>query len=303
MHSGFRPLLAATIETTDQFEKLNYPMIGSPKVDGVRIVCHHTLGPVTRSLKPVKNLHIRALLAADELKFFDGEVTLGPPNGQSVFNDTIRATQTHDGAPDITYHVFDTYGIGINEYRSRLANTADRIKHLNTQPAFGFVQMLEWVYLDGPGAVAAYEAKQVEAGYEGIMLRHIQGRYKFGRSTLKEQILLKLKRWQDDEAEVIGFEALQRNQNVQTRNNLGLAERSTHKAGKVDDSLLGKLLVSHHTFGRFSIGSGLDVALREEIWNNQEKYLGKQVTFKYMPYGSIDAPRFPIFKCFRDPDV
>ncbi len=46
----FRPLLAATIENNEQLGALAYPMIASPKVDGIRIVVHPALGPVTRSL-------------------------------------------------------------------------------------------------------------------------------------------------------------------------------------------------------------------------------------------------------------
>jgi DNA ligase-1 len=131
------------------------------------------------------------------------------------------------------------------------------------------------------------------------MLRDPQGIYKSGRSTLKQQILIKLKRLCDDEATIIGFEALNRNQNPKTLDAFGLAKRSSVSANKVPDNLLGKLQVRSTTFGDFSIGSGFDVDLRTHIWNNQEAYLGKVVCFKYQKVGTIVAPRHPIYKGLR----
>jgi len=59
----------------------------------------------------------------------------------------------------------------------------------------------------------AFEAACLRDGFEGVMLRSPSGRYKFGRSTLKENLLLKLKRFEDAEAQIIGFEELSHNAN------------------------------------------------------------------------------------------
>ena len=48
-----------------------------------------------------------------------------------------------------------------------------------------------------------YEKRILEDGFEGVMLRSPLGKYKMGRSTLKEGILLKLKRFEDAEATVV----------------------------------------------------------------------------------------------------
>ena len=50
----------------------------------------------------------------------------------------------------------------------------------------------------------------------------------------------------------------------------------------------------------FSCGSGLNDALRDEIWKNQSKYLGKLVKYKYMSKGIKELPRHPVFIGFRD---
>ena len=71
------------------------------------------------------------------------------------------------------------------------------------------------------------ESACLEFGYEGIMLRDPNGTYKFGRSTARDNILLKVKRFLDDEAEVIGIEEKMSNQNVAEKDNFGRTERSS----------------------------------------------------------------------------
>jgi DNA ligase-1 len=52
----------------------------------------------------------------------------------------------------------------------------------------------------------------------------------------------------------------------------------------------------------FNIGSGMDHTLRKQIWDNRDKYIGKIVKYKYLPVGTIDAPRHPVFLGLRDKD-
>jgi DNA ligase-1 len=138
-------------------------------------------------------------------------------------------------------------------------------------------------------------------GYEGAMLRAPHGIYKFGRSTLKEGHLIKLKPFEDDEAEVIGFEEQCRNDNEATTNELGRTRRSSHKENRVPRGTLGALVLRHSTFGDFNLGTGFDSALRQEIWHNRTKYLGKLVKFRYQAIGMKDKPRIPSFLGFRHP--
>jgi DNA ligase 1 len=296
---NFRPTLAASLDDGDP-SKLQFPMVASPKIDGIRVVCHPTFGPVTRSLKPVSNGYVRRRLSDPELQGLDGEITVGPNCGPNVFADTTGAIRASGGSPAFTYWVFDE--IRYQEpYQTRLTRMSSRLFDLlNSGEVPNVVQVLESETVYCMEDVEAYEEHCLKQGFEGIMLRSPLGKYKFGRSTFKEQILIKVKRFKDDEAIIVGFEALQRNQNEQVRNALGLAERSSHKEGRVTDNLLGTLKVTHPAFGEFGIGSGFDISLREQIWSNQDHYLGKQVTFKYQPIGTVDKPRFPIFMRFRE---
>src|SRR5690606_8348078 len=71
-----------------------------------------------------------------------------------------------------------------------------------------------------------YERVTVDAGFEGLILRDPNGPYKYGRSTAREGWMLKLKRFKDSEAEVIGVEEEMHNGNEAKVNALGLTERS-----------------------------------------------------------------------------
>jgi DNA ligase-1 len=78
----------------------------------------------------------------------------------------------------------------------------------------------------------AFEADCLRDGFEGVMLRSPSGRYKFGRSTLKENLLLKLKRFEDAEAQIIGFEGLSHNANeTSSEHQNGALTRPTRSQG------------------------------------------------------------------------
>ena len=92
------------------------------------------------------------------------------------------------------------------------------------------------------------------------------------------------------------------NTNKKTINSLGLSSRSSHKENLIGKDTLGKFILKcskwKEPFG-CGTGKGLTDKLRKEIWRNKNKYEGMVVTFKYQKYGSIDAPRMPIFLRFR----
>lgn len=299
--AGFRPLLSATIEDVSL---LRFPLIASPKLDGIRLVLHPTLGPVTRSLKPVRNKYVRMILADPALWGLDGEVVVGEPTAPDVFNKTTSGVMSEAGTPDFTFLAFDYIGrdTGLMKlpFEFRYSELQKVIQEYNAAVPESRIYSVYHTTISDPLELDWHEHRWIDEGYEGMMLRDPKGPYKCNRSTFKEHILMKLKRFADDEAVVTGFEELLRNQNEPVKNELGFTERSDHQANKVPANMLGKLVVYHPKWGEFRIGSGFDVALREEIWNNKEKYKGRLVTFKYQSHGVIDKPRIPIFKGFRE---
>lgn len=290
-----KPMLASAIETEDQIDnKLNYPLIASPKLDGIRIIVRDEDGPVTRSLKQIPNRFTRNYLTKKEFVGVDGEIIVGPYNHPNVYNATTSGVMSHEGEPDFKLYVFDHVQETI-PYSERLIRAHDFV----ACAADPRIVPLEYTYVHSPTELRGYEDRMILQGFEGIMLRNPKGLYKYGRSTFREQGLLKLKRFTDDEAEIIGFEEKLHNENEAKINELGFTERASKKEFLVPAGTLGALIVHHSFFGEFRIGSGFDDATRSHIWNNQELYKGSNVTFKYQKAGVLDKPRFPIYKGLR----
>src|ERR1700733_10185662 len=73
----FRPLLSAKIEDEADFLKLKFPLIVSPKIDGIRVIVLER-SAVTRKLKEVPNRSIhRRLNMCPKAWDLDGEITFG----------------------------------------------------------------------------------------------------------------------------------------------------------------------------------------------------------------------------------
>src|SRR5260370_36968268 len=182
---GFRPLLAASIDNEEQLKTLSYPMVASPKIDGIRVLCHPTLGPCTRSLKPVRNKYVNSVLSNPLLRWLDGEVVVGPISAIDVFNRST-AIMAGDGEPPFTYWGFDSFLNKDTTYVYRLSNVHEAVGMLGP-PGELVVKTLPFLQVHSPLDILRCEEQWLSQGFEGVMLRSPSGRYKFNRSTLKEQ--------------------------------------------------------------------------------------------------------------------
>lgn len=292
----FKPLLAAAVKE-DQIDKLKFPLLASPKLDGIRVMVRDGV-LVSRNLKPIRNKHCQKLFAKKEYEGFDGELIVGRPNDKEVFRSTSSGVMSEDGEPKVTFWVFDMIDKPEMDFNTRIGTLAELS---NIWPKE--VKLVPHVLVENIDDLNQYEQECVDFKFEGVMLRSLLGKYKNGRSTFNESILLKLKRFIREEAIIIGFKERMHNANEATTNALGHTERSTHKENMVPRGDLGALLVEHYKNNEmeFEIGTGFNDALRKEIWENQEKYLNSIVTFEHFQYGEYDKPRFPVFIGFRDP--
>lgn len=307
-----RPMLAAHFEDEELLDlpaalakHINFPVLASPKIDGIRFLVVDGQAQ-SRSGKPLPNRQFQEFIYdhRHELESCDGEVVTGldpactdTSNG-TLFNRTQSHIMSRDALGDFSLHFFDKFAQPDFPFRFRTHSASSHVLALKHPK----VHYVKHTILNSPEEVVQYEEAALLAGYEGIMLRNPFASYKYGRSTLKQQGLVKIKRFVDDEAVVVGFVPLARNTNPIVLDAFGLAKRSSHQAGKVADELLGKLIVKHSKYGEFCVGSGFDMNTREIVWNRKEDYLGRIVTFKYQPHGTMNAPRAPIFKGFRSRD-
>jgi DNA ligase-1 len=170
----------------------------------------------------------------------------------------------------------------------------------NALPKARDVSILIYRTIDNEAELLKYEEEVLREGFEGVMIRSPNGRYKEGRSTTNEGLLLKLKRFEDGEAIILEFEQRVINLNPQTKDAFGLAKRSSHQENLQPSGMLGAFIVKDiETEVVFNVGSGLDDVLRKEIWQNQDAFRGRIIKYKHQECGSVDRPRFPVFLGFR----
>jgi len=292
-----KPMLASKVKDP---EKIKYPVYATPKLDGIRALkIDGKL--VSRNFKLIPNKATREYFENALPDNVDGELILknGKPCG-AEFNKTSSAVMSEEGNPEVIYYVFDYV---LNDLKKPYLERIEEIEHI--EDGVQRVIVVKPTKINNEKELLAYEQNCLKDGYEGVMIRTGDSPYKCGRSTEREGYLLKIKRFEDSEAEIIGFEEKNHNQNEAEEDAFGHTKRSQKKAGMVGADTLGKLVVKDISTGKkysgveFSIGTGLNDELRKEIWENQKKYKGKIVKYKYQPDNAYDKPRFPVFLGFR----
>lgn len=301
----FAPMLAERKSVHEWTPKLIFPFYASFKLDGIRCAILNN-SAVSRSLKPFPNKFISNTLSNPAFNGLDGELIVGEPTAEDAFRKTMSTVTTKTDEPcEFTYYVFDDFSMPTLPYYERMERLAARIRALPTTKCLPYgvdVVLVDSQMYGDWEAIEGYERSALSYGYEGLILRSPLSTYKYGRSTAREQGMLKLKRFVDDEAEIIGFDELMRNENEAYKNELGNTKRSSAQDGLVPGNTLGAFVVrSNH--GTFNIGmfKGLTSQDKQEIWNSKENYLGKIVKFSYFPVGVKEVPRHPKFIGFRDP--
>ena len=287
-----RPMLAPNDDpqrNPNFFKKLQYPLLCSPKLDGIRGL---SLGGklYSRSGKLLPSRQVQEEFK--NLPALDGELIEGDPKDFDVYNRTQSHVMSEDKPGNLTYWVFDCLEDSSSPFYKRLDLAESLISHPK-------VRLVPHEYIDSYEELLAYEEKQLDLGYEGIMMRSPIAPYKHGRCTMNEGYFFKLKRFSDTEGVIVGFEERMTNTNKAEESELGYTKRSSSKEGLRPAGTLGKFLVSYRE-------DTLPVALgsfkhseAQEIWDNQDKYLGLTLKFRYFGHGVKDRPRFPRAIGFR----
>jgi DNA ligase-1 len=279
----FKPMLAVDCD----INKVKFPILVSAKLDGVRAIVRGGV-VYSRSNKPIPNHYVQEMLGKYE--HFDGELIVGEPTSKTAYRDTVSHVMAHDKRDfDLRFYVFDHVQFPNNPYMTRFVQIVPS----------GMVVKHDQHHVSCVSTLTDLEEELLEKGYEGLILRGAHSPYKYGRSTANEGFLLKMKRFTDDEFEVIGFEERMHNGNEATISELGRTKRSSHQANLTGRGDLGAIIVRYGDT-TFNVGTGFDDAERATIWANRESYLGRLAAVRYFAIGMKDVPRHPSFKGWRE---
>jgi DNA ligase 1 len=243
-----KPMLAREYE--DDINPVGWWL--SEKLDGVRAIWTGSEF-ISRNGKAFK-VPADMIAAMPRGVVLDGELFAGRGN----FQRAISLVKKGDWS-GLEYVVFDLISADLFEARQSALSTVQL-------PVF--CRILSQVKCKSADHLDALETEILSNGGEGVMLREAGSRYHHGRSLA----LLKLKRYNCTEAEVIGYES---------------------GAGRIT-GMIGALIVK---MGEtvFRVGSGLF----DEDRQSPPK-IGAQVTISYFGLTTAGIPRHPSFLAGRD---
>lgn len=325
MSDKFRAMLA--IDIKDELGNIKYPKYASTKLDGIRVHLHPKLGIIGRSQKPIKSSHLQKKFnnALEYCKhneiIIDGELYC---HGLT-FQEISRAVMTEDFEDEKTSKKimkelnleaaeYELYWRGlidnINVHMFEIISTVNEKVELFKERVvimnqigedLGFVISVEQTEVNSKEEVEELFEKRLDEGYEGLILRDPESPYKFGRSTIKEEYMLKVKPFEDFDAVVVDVTERFINTNISFKNELGNSIKRNTLDAKESTGVAAAFVVKYEDHElKVSLNGSED--FRKEIWHNKESYIGKMVTYKGMLIGSKNVPRHPTFIRMRETD-
>jgi DNA ligase-1 len=298
-------------------DKVIFPCVFQPKIDGVRAWNPHGQ-LVGRSMDPFKGFGITEYWSQPEFQGFDGEMVLGDkPNSTerlcSLTSGAMGAFKDVKVMADLTWWLFDlvTPSTIPMAYKDRYAELAESIGWL----AHPRLRLVPSTWCEDREQLDILIETAFNNDYEGGIIRNPFAPYKEGRADKRQQ-LWRVKPWQDDEILVTGITEGDRNENEAKLNTLGRTERSSAKAGKVPNGLVGTLEgtlikdIHSNITGKLLFPQGLPVSIsagalkapeRKHYFENQHEIIGRIAKFQHMAHGTKDKPRMGGFLSLRLP--
>jgi ATP-dependent DNA ligase len=153
--------------------------------------------------------------------------------------------------------------ISNDRYIDRHAELSEIVAGADTEAA-GKIVALPYRSFEDHETTSAYFREVREQGFEGLMLRTDGRGYEIGRRSTS---LLKIKEFQDEEFEVVGFK--------RSKEGWAICKCRTKDGGL------------------FSASAPGDLIAKQAVWINQEKYLGKMLTVEFAFYTEDNVPFQP----------
>lgn len=281
-----KPMLASKFD----FDKPpKEKMFVSEKLDGIRcnaIIRDSKVKLYTRQGKIIEGLEEieQELSKVFANTFVDGELLAEGCSYEDVYKETTKRVKNKNKIKTgVKYVMFDT--LSLEEFDNKKCKTNYDNRRLQLDNYIDHIKINNCEHIEVLPIL--YEGKDIEKvlslldeyrklGAEGLMC-NLNKPYEFKRS----KTILKLKVMQSCDLKITGFES---------------------GDGKYSNTL-GKIICDYKGY-ELGVGSGFTDAMRDEIYNNQDKYLNRIAEINYFEEthnedGGLSL-RFPIFKCVRE---
>lgn len=284
-----RPMLANTFsfdlyKTKNRSFKINFPAYIQKKYDGIRCISYLKDGNVileSRKGIPFQNfqllkIQLKTILEKQPNTFYlDGELYTNELDFETI-SGLIRLHEKSCKPDDIKmidlidYHVYDLVDTNKLEltYQERF-NMLNEILNKNTK-----CKSVETIIAKELDDVKKYHDEFVKDGYEGIMIRDMNGPYEINK---RSKYLQKFKEFMEEEFKIVGFH---------------------EGTGDEKGSIVWNCTTSDNK--SFSVRPKGTFESRKKLFIDGDKYIGKLLTVIFQEYSSENIPRFPVGKGIRD---
>ena len=280
------PMLAQDYRNSGH--RIVFPAYAQRKLDGVRCLVtrfdKNVLTFMSRSGKdygPVMCKHER--LYNDLLKLLkpgdvlDGELYV---HGWTLQKITSATKKLKPNTLELEFWAFDFPSVK-EPWRKRIHALADLFEKVDEESPIKYVNSVQ---LNKADEVKTYHDQFVKEGFEGIIIRNLDGIYRFG---VRSADLQKYKEFLEDEFEIVdSFEEIQ-NKNKKEYTCIVFVCQTKDEM-------------------RFNCRPRGSLKQREEWWNEREAFVGKKLTVRYFALTDDTegkgkkVPQFPVGVCVRD---
>ena len=287
----YLPMTAHSSDVPSKRAKISFPAIVQRKYNGLRCMANwredsnqnYLPQPylMSRGNKQYKVNHIEAELSKilPKKDALDGELY---KHGMALahINSFVKKWRPIESEV-IEYHVYDyPYINGKSLIQSKRLEALEKLSKKFKGTHIVFVESYE---VNSWEEVEAYEKQFVEEGYEGAIVRDMNGTYEFGN---RSDALLKVKTFKDDEFEVVGHD-------VEISNINGNEIRAVVWICK------NKFKSPDGSYKTFEVRPKGTFEERAEMLNSVQDYIGKKLTVKYFELTPDNIPFHGVGLHFR----
>jgi len=260
----FSPMLAQRYDK--HAAKIKFPAYIQQKLDGLRLIvcndrCISRTGKEFATLDHIKRAVRKLGLPKDTV--LDGELYSHDYHDDfQTFIGLVKRDEPLKETKSIQYHIYDV--VQNKSYKDRYNWLLDNVKECET------IKLVRSNLINDPSEVSQWHSKFVSEGYEGAMLRNLNGVYEIGKRSYNLQ---KVKQFDDDEFEIVGAEE--------------------NKGKLIGTCILLCKTKEGKIFGVMPKGTEDQ---RRQYWRDYQagKLINRLLTVKYFGLSNDNIPRFPV---------
>jgi DNA ligase-1 len=280
---NFNPLLYTN---NSKAFKISFPAYIQRKLDGIRCLAYmknneiiiesrtgsefENFDILKEQLKPIFDL------LGDNI-YLDGELYTTKLPFKNI-SGSVRKSKKHASKEDISninkieYHIYDI--ILLDHLQFGFKERLEKLEYIFKEFKSSLIKKVETKLISKQEDVITYHDKFVNEGFEGLMVRDINGPYEINK---RSKYLQKYKNFNEDEFKIINFH---------------------------HEDLDGKKLVVWDCITKddkefAAVPNGTN-EYRNDLYKNATKYIGKMLTVIFFGYTEKGSPRFPKGKAIRE---